>query len=243
MRDRVQNTNDKRFIFSAYTNSVGAVIHQPVKAFLSDAPCAAIPVTGGLISQSREKISFGVGAQEILRVGRASATVLGERRGDHYVTLATTTVEDLNILDIIKADALVSRVTAVFPADGKRLEGCGANDHKALFHLTGSRFENLKIDQELIDCKLNPEFPKKDDDFFTRGKDGGFFIKECGAQHASLFAAGCQSKPIAQFGTIRLGQVDATGGKVTLTLLEVKLGCPFVGVVAAAGSGSNGGDG
>ena len=76
-----------------FESSASQTLIEPAKTFLSDVPCAAIPVTGGLISQSRDNISFKVGAQEILKTGRASATVLGEKRGDRYVTLATSTVE------------------------------------------------------------------------------------------------------------------------------------------------------
>jgi hypothetical protein len=231
----VQNTNTKRFIFSAYANTVSAVLQQPVKAFLSDAPSAAIPKTGGLSSHSKENISLRIESHEVLRAGRVSSTVLAEQRANNYVTLATSTVEKLNILDVITADAVVSRIVSVFPADGNRLEGCGPDDHKALFHVARSRFENLKIDGELQQCKLNPTF----------ANEAGFFIKQCDVQpqHWSLFVEGCREFPIPHFGTIRVGQVDAYSGKVVLTMLQVELGCPIVGTVSVCDASTNGGDG
>jgi hypothetical protein len=86
-----------------------------------------------------------------------------------------------------------------------------------------------------------PDFPK-DDKFFTINKDGSFFIKECGTRLGSLFSPQCQEIPVAQFGTIRLGQLAAYGGKVTLTMLQVKLGCPIVGTVSLCDASTNGGD-
>jgi len=231
--DRLQNKQSERFIFSAYASSVGAVLHRPLKAFLSDTPCAAIPVTGGLISQSRENIIFKIESQELLSVGRASATVLAERRDDQYVTLATTTVENLNILDVFTADAVVSRVTSVFPAGDNRLGRLGPDDHKARFFLARSRFDNLKIDRKLIECKLNP----------TLGSEEGFLINKFDTRHDSLFADGCQEFKIPQFGTIHLGQVDIYSAKIILTMLRVELGCPIVATTTAGTTSTNGTDG
>jgi hypothetical protein len=229
----LQNTNAQPFIFSAYANTVSAVLQQPAKAFLSDAPSAAIPITGGLSSHSKENTSLRIESHEVLRTGRVSASVVAEQRGNSYVTLATSTVEALNILDVITADAVVSRIVSVFPADGDRPEGCGSDDHKAMFHLARSRFENLKIDGKLIGCELNPTFANED----------GFFIKECVVQHDSLFARGCREFKIPHFGAIRIGQVDSYGGKVVLTMLRVELGCPVVGRVSVCDASTNGTDG
>lgn len=230
----MQNTNDKRFIFSAYANTVSAVLQEPAKAFLSDAPSAAIPTTGGLSSHSKENISLMIESHEVLRAGRISATVLAEQRGDNYVTLATSTVEDLNILDVITADVVVSRIVSVFPADGSRPKGCATDDHKALFHLARSRFENLKIDGKLRQCELDSKF----------GKEAGFFIKQCEEEpvRGSLFAEGCTEFQIQHFGAIRVGQIDAYSGKVVLTMLRIELGCPIVGRVSVCDSSTNGTD-
>jgi hypothetical protein len=230
----LQNTNDKRFIFSAYANTVSAVLQEPAKVFLSDAPSAAIPKTGGLSSHTKENISLMIGSHEVLRAGRASATVLAGKIGNNYVTQATSTVEKLNILDVITADTVVSRIVSVFPADGKLLERCGPDDHKASFHVASSRFENLKIDGGLKQCKLNPDF----------AKEGGFFIKQCEVkpQHRSLFAEPCTEFLIPHFGAIRVGQVDSYSGKVILTMLQIDLGCPIGGTAIVCDAITNGGD-
>ena len=228
----MRQEQSERYIFSAYATSLGALLHQPVKAFLSDVPCAAIPVTGGLISQSRDEVSFRVGAQEVLKAGRASATVLGELRGNHYVTLATSTVEKLNILDVVTADLVVSRVTSMYPvrkSGEKRPEG---ESQSSQFCLAGSHFENLRIDGKLIEYDVDPGLQSEE----------GFSIRKLEVAHRCLFGERREHR-VAQFGTVHLGEVDMYGAKVILTMLRVELGCPFAGAFAVGGSSSNGADG
>jgi hypothetical protein len=227
----VKSANAKRFIFSAYANTVSAVLQQPAKAFLSDAPTAAIPITGGLSSHSKENISLRIESHEVLRAGRVSATVLAEQRGDQYVTLATTTVERLNILDVITADAVVSRVTAVYPAGDNRQ--ANPKLHKARFYLIGSHIDSLKIAGDPEDLEMKSPYASKD----------GFLIDNSPElKHGSLFGQDSAGKTVSQFGTIHFGDVDIYSAKVVLTMLRVELGCPFVGTVAVAAASTNGTD-
>lgn len=229
----MRNTHDSRYIFSAYSNSVGAVLHQPLKAFLSDVPCAALPVTGGFISQVKENIEFRIDSMEILRIGRASSSVLGERRNNQYVSFATSTVEKLTILDVITADAVVSRVTSVYPAAENRQSDDDPRVNRAKLYLSGSHFDNLKIDGKRIQCEGEPSFQDRD----------GFSIQTADAQRRSLFTDACHEIFIPQFGTIYLGEVDIYSSKISVTMLRVELGCPFAGSVAAGNSSTNGRDG
>ena len=231
----MQNTNAPRFIFSAYANSVGAVIQQPAKAFLADAPSAAIQVTGGLSSHSKENVSLSIESHQVLRAGRVSATVHGEQRGNNFVTLATATVEKLNILDVITADAVVSKVTSVFPADGNRAERLKSEFHGARFYLAGSYFDNLKIAGKMIEFKTKGPYDARD----------GFLIKKADIKHESLIADECRQANILnipEFGIIHLGQIDIYSEKVILTMVRVELGCPFTGKADVACASTNGVD-
>lgn len=238
----MQNLENKRFLYSAYSNSIGAVVQEPWQASLLEVPSAAIPVTGGHISHTKEDISFSVGSFELVKIGRASATVLGHKTGSDYSSVSIAKVEKLNILDVITADVIVSRVTSVYPVqpldrenDKKRAPKNQPDDgfHKATFHLGGSHFENLKIDGKLIDCKIDP------DPTICQG----FKIKKGEANHRSLFGEACQEIQIPQFGTIYLGELDTYGAKVILTMLRVELGCPIKGPITCCSASTNGGDG
>jgi hypothetical protein len=226
----MSKSNGSRFIFSAYANSAGAVAHKPLKAFLSDAPCAALPVNGGLISQSKENIEFRIESARILSIGRASSTVLGEFRDDHYVSMATSTVEKLNILDVVTADAVVSRVTSVYPAKrpDENTDICPPR-----FYVAGSHFDNLKVDGKLIQGEGESRFKL----------ENGFTITRSEAGREYLFGNPCREIFIPQFGTIHLGEVDIYSAKIILTMLRVELGCPVVATVTGGNTSTNGRDG
>jgi len=227
----LRKTDSNRFIFSAYANPLGAVLHKPVKEFLTDVPCAALPVNGGFISQAKENISFHIGSAEILKAGRATASVLGERRDGHYVSLATSTVEKLNILDVITADRVVCRVTSVYPFHDHPRRCQDEKLHPAKFFFGGSHFENLRIDGKHIKCEI--ETPETEE---------GFMIKSAETSRAYIFPATYCETHIPQFGSIYLGEKDAYGGKVILTMLRVELGCAHEGSATAGGGSTNGSD-
>ena len=227
----MRKTESNRFIFSSYANPLGAVLHKPVKTFLTDVPCAALPVTGGFISQAKEDIRFHIGSAEILRAGRATASVLGERREGHYVSLATSTVEKLNILDVITADRVVCRVTSVYPFHDHPKRCTDLTLHPAKFYFAGSHFDNLRIDGKPIKCEM--EAPETEE---------GFMIKSADSSRNYIFPASYCETHIPQLGSIYLGEKDAYGGKVILTMLRVELGCPNEGSLCVSSGSSNGSD-
>ena len=211
----MQSTQTKRYLYSAYAGSLGAIVDHPVKAFLSDVPSAALPVIGGLFSQRREDLHFKVESREILRVGLASATVQGDYCDGSFVTVATSTVEKLNILDVITADAVVARSTSVYP--GNHAQGDADSEyHKASFYFSGSHFENLRIDGKLYDCRIHPDLQPEE----------GCRLKIAEARHCSLFADTCREICIPRFGKIYLGELDMYSSQSILTMVRVETDCP-----------------
>jgi hypothetical protein len=80
-----------------------------------------------------------------------------ERKGGGWATLSTAVVEDLNILDIVTADRVVSQISTRHPAHG----------YVPWVSLLGSRFENLKIAGHRVNLEIDPgifgEEPVHDD--------------------------------------------------------------------------------
>ncbi len=241
----------ERFIYSAYAQSIGATLDSPLPAFLDDAPSAALPITGGQVAHAKEGIRLNLGTAEIIKVGRASARVLGERSGEFYLSLATATLEKLNILDVVTADRVVAKVTSLYPVrrgsdrpprrpalqsvlaslegkgDGREEEG---DLHPAKFFISGSHFDNLKIDGKPYDCVLDQ--PEHEEGFMVRNTQATWtsIFKDCGPIH------------IEQFGTIHLGEKYMYGGKVILNMFRVELGCPDSGSTSGGTASSNGKD-
>src|SRR5690348_8696961 len=66
---------------------------------------------------------------------------------NRHTSFASATIENLNILDVVTADRIVSRLAIYSPIHG---------DHKGemSFNITGSHFDNLRIAGHEIDVKL-----------------------------------------------------------------------------------------
>ena len=225
----MQKPESDRYIYSTYAHSIGAALHKPSKAFLTDGPTATIPVSGGLISHTKENINFSLESNEIFRVGHTSASAHGERRENNYVSVATAKVEKLDILGVVKADSIVSRVKAVFPADGDSQQA--PDLHPAKFYISGSHFVNLRVDGKLIECRT--EAPDRDE---------GFQISKTEAQIESIYS-GFGEIHIPDFGSVYLGEKVTYGSKVILTMLRVELACSHGGTITACGTCTNGTNG
>jgi hypothetical protein len=222
------------FTYSTYAHSVGALLHEPSKAFLSDAPSAALPATGGQVSHTKENILFKVSSTEILRAQRASSTVSGELDNGHFTSVATSTVEKLNIRDRITADAVVGKVTSLFPSTPAQKAGLDPALHPAKFYTGGSYFVNLKIDGTPYTFTTHSKY--SDDNGFSIPK-ADRLPPEC------LFTDPAKGIYIPEFGTIYLGEVVIYRSKIILTMLRVEFDSPTSGTTTVATSSTNGIDG
>ncbi len=228
---KLQKPDSHDFVYSAYAQSIGAILHKPLPAFLTDGPSAALPISGGLISRVQEDIHFNIGTSEIMRVKRASAKVSGERADGYYISLATATIERLNILDVVTADRVVAKVTSLFPVDPKEDLERG-DSYPSRFFISGSYFDNLKIDGKPYDC------PREE-----KETPNGFRIKRGEASRGHIFDESCRAIPVEQFGIIYLGEIFKYGGKVILSMFRAELGCPDGGTVPGPTACTNGSKG
>lgn len=210
------------FIYSAYATSIGAALYKPSTAFLTDGPSAALPTTGGLICSVQEDVRFAIGSSEIIRVRRASAKVSGQKSDHHYISQATATVEKLNILNVLTADRVVAKVTSVY----------STGNESSRFFLSGSHFDNLKIDGKFYDCQLEREETQD-----------GFMLEKACHSCSHIFKSNYQRIQVEQFGAIHLGEIFQYGGKVILNMFRAELGCPDQGSASGPQASTNGGKG
>ncbi|MBV8571983.1 MAG: hypothetical protein JO319_15300 [Acidobacteriaceae bacterium] len=173
-------------------------------------------------------------------MGRASARVQGELRGSQYLTVATSTIEKLNILDVITADLIVARVTSIYPVGGYQEAAKPDANHPSQFYLTGSYFANLNIEGIPKLLNIDPVVVTNP-----------FQVPQTATQRTFAFRdASTPNTPmpdpfmtISQFGTIYAGEIDIFGSRVTLTMLRLCLGSPDSGNVAVATCCTNGHEG
>jgi hypothetical protein len=223
-----------RYLFSGSANAIAVTIHKPSKDLLSDAPSGSLPVIGGHVSHVRDSIHFG----EIVRAKRASIDIVGERRNvgaddDHFITSAVSALEDVNILSIITADAIVGKVTSIYPRNREAAEGY----HRSRFSFSGSHFDNLRINGKPYDFVLDQKHSATNYRTFRHD--------ECFLE--PIFEHSDQQAPpileIPELGKLYLGEMDVFRTKATLVMLRLELGSPYEGELTLATNTTNGHDG
>ena len=138
---------------------------------------AKIPEQGGYLSQQARDYRL----ESVISYSSAYTQVTGNREvkpGHGWATLATSVVEDLNILDVITADRVVAQVSTEHPLVG----------YVPTITFLGTRFENLRIAGHPVNLDLDLGFfgdkPENDAPYT---KDPGF-VSRVTDQHARLRA-------------------------------------------------------
>lgn len=256
--------DNENYVFSASAIAVSASITRPVRDFLTEQTSAVLSPSGGYAFQSRDKTNF----REMIRTGHVSATVIGERGGagtDSFSTLATVTIENLDILGFIKADAIVSRVAVSAP----KVQDGDAAMHPSLFMFQGSAYHGLTINGTAYQPTLSNPFkdfpndiryrrtngtvevldPSGEKPLYIVNSDGSYQLLANSAGQNQLFTGVPYAGPngllmeVKEFGRIFLGQLDVFKGKATVSMLHVELGCAAEGSLDCSTTASNGHDG
>ena len=139
----------KIYLYNAHGYGFGGRIDRPFQHVLDVHSGASLPTTGGYEVSRRENFRLN----EIISYTAAHTVVAGSRneKDGSYTTLASSTIEGLNILDMVTADRIVARVAS------KQL----ITDDEPTITPIGSHFENLRI----AGCPIEVEL---DTDLFNR---------------------------------------------------------------------------
>jgi hypothetical protein len=186
----------------------------------------------------------------LITFDEASSYVTGskeEEDGTHN-TLATSTIRNLNVANMVQADLVVARITS------KHEQGKPEGE----ITFAGSMIRNLTIAGEAVNVVLDPT-P------FSQHPTFSDFVNHCRENSgtanaqvredtatASLVSGevGCKAGStlngyvvaIPEFGKIYVAQVLMRRGYRLLSMLRFELGCPLAGSLEACGGGTNGGD-
>jgi hypothetical protein len=247
----------KFYHYNTHGHGFSAHFHRPMEHLIDVQAPSSLPTTGGHGTSRVNNFKF----QELVSFGSAYSHVSGssDPLTGHHTSLATATVEGLNIQDVVTADRIVARMATRHPA----------GEGEPHFELAGSRFENLQITgcrvevefdhaffqrldtfQALLkELETNAEFRKMAEDPFKTGKAQKLpdvqgvllcsLVKEMKTtcpgvkQHGHCFL-------VPQFGRIYLAEVLARHATRTLTMLKVEMGCAVSGVATAAEVVGNG---
>jgi hypothetical protein len=233
----------KTHFFHAQAVGAGGRITRPFQELIEVQAATALPIGGGRGTSRVENFNF----KNILSFKLASAHVTGSASedGKSFATLAQVVIEDLNILDVITAKKIVSRITSHH----------GIDDKEPSITPLGSRFEGLRIAGCRLEVDLNTDFPE------TLATYKGFREANTSLQESKGIIVTTLVKDIqkrkacpevkivpsgnvielAHFGRIYLAQFLLTSYSRRLIMLRVDLGCPVGGsadVGCVIGNGS-----
>ncbi|MGA9507066.1 MAG: choice-of-anchor P family protein [Candidatus Sulfotelmatobacter sp.] len=165
--------NKRVHYFHADACAFGGYFEHPIEHTIAPQAPMSLSPSGGYGSAHSENFRL----EGIVSYKAASTQVSGrlsKKEGHGWVTLATATVEGLNVLDVVTADRLTAQVSTEHPLEG---------DNPRVTFL-GTSFENLRIAGCRIDIKVNFDicdqgqgngYPSEpcieDDQFLTRVAD------------------------------------------------------------------------
>lgn len=248
-----QTTRKETYFFDGHGQAFSGRVTSPLEQLIEVQAGASLPVTGGFAVSRAQDFNL----QEIASFKAAHSQVSGtfvEKNGA-YETLISSTVEGLNILDVVTADRLVARTTVVWKP--------GEAESRIAF--IGSQFDNLRLNGVKIETDLNADllvrwdtfaaltkefesnrdFRKISEDPFQSGQlqqspeaSGVFLcslVKEIKSVPPAVERRG-NVLIVPHFGRIYLGEIVAQRGRRSLIMLRVELGCPVTGTMAAAGT-------
>jgi len=247
----------RTFHYHACAHALNGSFTRPFSETIDVQAPSSLPIIGGHGNARVDNFQF----REFVSFRKSYTHVSGAHQADDdtHNTLVTSTVEGLNIMDIVTADRIVARLYSKHHRDEK--EGSVS--------MVGSRFENLRIADCPVDVKLNtalfellPTFVAAKKDFDNKGEfrkiaedpfqtgqklktvepDGAFLctcVKEMETDCPGVTRVGHRFS-VPGFGKIFLGEVVIKHGERTLTMVRLEIGSAVSGSGSAASATING---
>jgi hypothetical protein len=252
-----KETVPQSHVYSAYGHALSGRITRPLDHIIEVQAGMSLPSIGGIGNARVEDFRF----KDFVSFKTAYTHVAGSMGDDEvHTSLVTSTIESLNVLDIVTADRVVARL-----ASRSKL-----HDKEPQITVFGSKIDNLKIAGCAIDIKFadqlflglttfesirnefdsNPKFRKIAADPFLTGQP-----KNSIDDHGVVVCSLLEDMPIdkcpgvkrighafevPEFGRVYVGELFAQHRKRTLTMLRLELGCPVIGTIICAQAAGNG---
>jgi hypothetical protein len=251
------------FHYHANAHALSGRLHRPLQHLVEVQAGSTLSIAGGHSHSRVDNFRF----KEMISMTAGYSHVSGSEKHVNGksvpTTLATATVEGLNILDMVTADRIVARLASSYD------ESSG----ESRILLVGSRFENLRIAGYEVKVTLHHELAvqlgtladarkqlENNEEFRTMAADpfASGDSPENSDAHGTIRCSlvkevhppkcpGVESRGvhghvfvIPEFGKIRLAEVVFEHGRKTLTMLRVELGSPTDGTFVGAQADSNG---
>ena len=252
-----KDANHQTYHYNAHGHALSGRIERPLDHLIEVQAAVSLPLIGGFGSTRVNDFRF----QEFFTCQSAYSHVSGSRQEEDgtHTTQITSTVEQLNILEMVTADRVVARISSQHPSP----------HHEPAIIFLGSKFENLRIagcpvdvelDHELFlrlntfeafrkEFQSNAEFRKMAEDPYQTGRaqtlpDAHGVVLCSLVKNMKTSCPGVERRghvfTVPQFGKIYVGEFLAEEGQRTLTMLRLELGSPVSGTVLVTQAMVNG---
>jgi hypothetical protein len=254
--------NTDFYSFRADANVLGGFLELPIPRPIPTLAPVSLPAVGGFTTASSEAFTL----DSLVSCGKASSYVAGRVLEDGAVAIESTAiVEDLNILQVVRAERIVARLSIWKPKDGglkvstvgSTFEGLRLGDCRRNPWLNDElqRFERspsgaTRADAERIGARqvlrINQTFAGRDNAKWAENRSK--WLNGNGKHRAgcSLVDGFEDSKEyghvvdIPGFGRIFLGELLITPDSAQLVSIRAELGCPVTGKITVNCSGGGG---
>jgi hypothetical protein len=134
-------SEERVYHYHADANALGGVLTHPYKTGITTAANSSLANAGG--NNSSPIVPYHL--DHVLHCKAAYTHTTGGDDGDHWGTLTTAVVEDVNLLQVVTADKIVAQISTKHPKSGK----------VASVSFVGSQFVNLRINGHLVEPVLD----------------------------------------------------------------------------------------
>jgi hypothetical protein len=235
----------KRFLFHAHTTALSGSLRRPFNEQIQTQAGSALSATGGVANGRVEKFRH----RDLISCDAAYTTAVGHSDDETlttpatHTTLVTATVEGLNVLNMVTADRVVTRIASVHNADG-------TSEPRIL--TVGSYIDNLKIAGQHVELHYDANYVTNWDTF-KKAQEGtpagphkhehlihASIIRDLEAPDGLTLEDGnCIVFP--EFGRIYLGELFIWPDRRKLSMMRLVLGCSHEGDVTICDGDGNGG--
>jgi hypothetical protein len=249
----MERSNRERYLFHANAVALGGQITSPFNVVIEAQGSAVLPITGGYASARVEDFRY----RDLVSFRSASSTVSGSVTGDKdnlvAHSLATVTVEGLNVANVVTADLVVARLVSTL---GEEVISIGS--YFVNLRIAGVPFELDRQGGEAHhttrgDVRKAQSAGPQDDR--TGAKDATAKVgdavrrerpvltclfdlpdNEFNARGKRTLPRGCRRVDdcgirVPGFGTVFVAEHYVTSYSHRLTMLRIEMGCPVDGTI------------
>jgi hypothetical protein len=237
--------------FHANAAAIGGVLERPFKKDIPVQSAASLSPSGGSYEASTVDFQF----EKIITAKTTRSRVEGHMVGSSASTRFMSTVEGVNVLDVVRADEVVAYIATEHPGEDPDVPRVDFGATRITGLRIGDSIVTIHLDLKLLNNGNGSHFPKKPHlyDKAIWKRVGQKFDDEKRSLQCSLVEKievirgklpGKLVKPhvieIPNFGRVHLAELLISGNSYELLMMRLELGCPVIGSATMSAGKVNG---